>query len=365
MRKLVVLLFAFVCSMAFAKTEIGELHGVTFRIDVPDNWNHSLVVYCHGYSPTPVRYKEDKLDPVLSVFTEEGYAVAQSAYSKVGWAVEQAVPETEELRKYFAKSYGQPKQSFITGHSMGGFLTVETMEKYPTTYDGGLALCGPLQPAPALMKRVFDFDVVFAFYFPGALPSADKVPSDFEVSDAKVKPVLQMLGASPAKAAALRTFAKLKSDKELAWNAVFLTYIMKDLEERSGGNPFSNRDTIYTGSPDDNRLNDGVKRYGATVSLQYLKNNYSFTGKLVHPVLAIHTTYDPLVPAEIPGYYALLTDEVGTGDLFVQEYVEHDGHCSITPEETRHGFDELLAWTEHHLKPQAGHLEVKAQTKTK
>jgi len=364
MKKSVLLIFVFLCGAACAKTEIGTLHGVPFRIDVPDNWNHVLVVYYHGYSPVPVQYKEGKLDPVLSAFTDKGYAVAQSAYSRSGWAVEQAVPETEELRKYFVKSYGTPQHEFVTGHSMGGFLTVETMERSPATYEGGLAMCGPLQPAPALMKRAFDFAVVFAFYFPGVVPPPDSVPADFKVSEEKVKEIMRLLTANPAKAAALRKFGKLKTDKELAWNTVFLTYILKDLQERSAGNPFSNRDTIYTGSPDDNRLNDSVKRYRSTASLRYLHENYTFTGKLTRPVLAIHTTYDPLVPAEIPAYYALLTDELGTNDLFVQEYVEHDGHCSITPEETMEGFNELVAWTEHHVKPQPGHLQVKANVKS-
>ena len=33
------------------KTEIGEINGAKFRIDIPDNWNGGLVMYCHGYSP--------------------------------------------------------------------------------------------------------------------------------------------------------------------------------------------------------------------------------------------------------------------------------------------------------------------------
>ena len=40
MRKLAVLLCAFISTIALAKTEIGELRGAAFRIDVPDNWNH-------------------------------------------------------------------------------------------------------------------------------------------------------------------------------------------------------------------------------------------------------------------------------------------------------------------------------------
>ena len=38
---------------AFAKTEFGQLNQAKFRIDVPDNWNHGLVMHCHGYNPEP------------------------------------------------------------------------------------------------------------------------------------------------------------------------------------------------------------------------------------------------------------------------------------------------------------------------
>ena len=69
------------------RTEIGEINGAKFRIDIPDNWNGGLVMYCHGYSPVAGAYKEGKLPPVLAVFTEQGYALAQSGYAAGGWAI--------------------------------------------------------------------------------------------------------------------------------------------------------------------------------------------------------------------------------------------------------------------------------------
>ena len=51
--------------------------------------------------------------------------------------------------------------------------------------------------------------------------------------------------------------------KDLVDNLLFLSWVLKDIEQRSGGNPFDNRNTIYTGTANDNALNDGVKRYAA------------------------------------------------------------------------------------------------------
>src|SRR6202140_2029939 len=102
-----------------ARQEIGEINGAKFRIDIPENWNGGLVMYCHGYSPIAGTYKEGKLPAVLAVFTEQGYALAQSGYAAGGWAIQEAVADTEALRRYFAGKYGQPKETFVTGHSLG------------------------------------------------------------------------------------------------------------------------------------------------------------------------------------------------------------------------------------------------------
>ena len=127
-------------AIAQVKTEFGELNHARFRIDVPENWNHGLVVYCHGYETEPVNYEKKDLPPEQAVFVAAGYALVQSGYSAGGWAVEQAVPETEALRRYFVEKYGQPREVFVTGHSMGGFLTLELVEEYPDVYAGGTAL---------------------------------------------------------------------------------------------------------------------------------------------------------------------------------------------------------------------------------
>ena len=69
------------------------------------------------------------------------------------------------------------EKSFVQGGKDGAdmqtvFLTMLMMESFPTVYDAGLALCGPLAPASYFMSRnVFDMRVVFDYFFPGALPS--------------------------------------------------------------------------------------------------------------------------------------------------------------------------------------------------
>ena len=359
-RLLLALLVSSLFLPAQARTEFGKLNGAEYRIDVPSTWNHGLVVYCHGYDPHPggVGYDERKpLPPELAVFVKAGYAVIQSGYSAGGWAVEQAIGDIEGLRKYFVEKYGAPKETYITGHSLGGLLTVVMIEKYPEIYNAGLAMCGAVGNASDLLTRGFDARVVFDYYFPGVLPNPAKVPKDFELTEQLSKSVFQRIEAKPQAAAAMRKFAGIHDNRDLTGTIVLVTHILKDVEQRAGGNPFDNRNTIYTGTSDDNALNDRVQRYLADKgALAYLQRHDTLTGHLTRPVLSIHTTYDPLVPATIPNEYSLLTREAGAGDLFVQQYVKHDGHCHITAEETEKGFQQLRRWKDSHQAPKPGWL---------
>ena len=350
---LLILLLPSLC--AASHTELGEINGAKFRIDMPEQWNGGLVVYCHGYSETPGTY-ENKPNPFIDVFVNQGYAFIQSGYAAGGWAIQEAVEDTEALRRCFIRKYGAPKETYVTGHSMGGFLTLVLVESFPTIYDGGLPLCGPLGAATWFMERLpLDLRVVFDYYFPGALPNPANVPPAFRMSKELDAQIEKVIDSKPDKAEILRRWSGIHANKELASTIVFFTYVLMDLEQRGGGNPFDNRNTIYSGTPDDNALNDGVKRYAANPrAVEYLRTFYTPTGRLARPMLAIHTTYDPIVPPWIPNAYARLTEQMGSANLFVQQYVKHDGHCAINNTEVSRGFAELRAWKTRGARPPAG-----------
>lgn len=355
-RTVLATLFLAVLCWAEPKTETGELNGASFRIDVPEKWNGGLVMYCHGYNAKPVKYENPKPNPFFNVFLDQGYALAQSGYAAGGWAIQEAVEDTEALRRYFGKKYGAPKETYVTGHSLGGFLTMVLMETFPNSYDAGLPLCGPLGAATwVLERRPFDLRVVFDYYFPGTLPSPVDIPPDFQMSPALNQEIEKLLDSKPQQAEVLRRYSGIRTNKEFAGTIVFFTYILKDLQQRGGGNPFDNRNIIYGGTPDDNALNDGVKRYASNPrATEYLRLYYTPTGRLTRPMLAIHTTYDPLVPSWMPNSYSILTEQVGTKNMFVQQYVRHDGHCAISNPEVARGFAQLRDWKTNGKQPPAG-----------
>jgi pimeloyl-ACP methyl ester carboxylesterase len=335
--------------------DIGTLDGASYRIDMPEQWNGVLLVYYHGYSEEPVVFATDKPNGMGTGFARAGYAVAQSGYSVTGWAVEQAIAETEALRRYAVARYGQPKETYVVGHSMGGQLTVATIERYPNRYDGALPLCGLLEPASLAIGRGGALLAAFHFYYPGLLPGPLDIDPATPLDETLVNKVLAALPSNPTGLAEMMALTRFKRQEDLADNVVFSTYIQRDLEQKLGVSLLENADTIYAGGADDNALNDGVKRYTApTAALAYLKTWYTPTGLLMKPTLAVHTTYDPIIPASTVAYYADAVERAASADEFVQQYVKHDGHCNISGPETATALGELIRWKRSGVKPAAG-----------
>ena len=361
-----------VVKTAAGTTEVGTLGGVAYRIDIPANWNHGLVMFFHGYSEGPYTYRAaGPLNEQTQPIFDRGYAIAQSAYSVSGWALAEAYPETELLRLYFLKRYGQPAEgktaaktmeTIVAGGSMGGALVVATLELNPKPYSGGLDLCGSVGPTDLAFQRRFAWRAAFDFYFPNLLPPLDPVPVDFHETVALRQRAFEAMHANPAAAAALRALTGLHGDREVADDMVYFTYVIADMQHKAGGNPFDNRNFLYTGTgaastSSDNSLNDGVKRYAADpVARQYMLHHYTPSGRLNHPMLALHTTYDPRIPGWTLAVYGEQVAIAGFADNLVQQYVHRDGHCTFSADEVGRSFDELLQWIHTGRRPLPGML---------
>lgn len=344
------------------KVETGTLDGASYRIDMPEKWNGVLLIYYHGYSEHPVIFDKDKPNEMGQGLAAAGFAVAQSGYSEIGLAVEQAVPETEALRRYTIGKYGQPKETYVLGHSMGGQLTMITLESYPNRYDGGLALCGLLQPTTWAIGRGGAMLAAFHYYYPGVLPGPVGIPASAELDQDTVAKVLKVLPSNTTGLAELMALGRFKTQEDLADGVVFGSFIQRDLEQKLGASAIDNHNYIYAGGPDDNALNDGVKRYTAgDAALAYLKSWYTPTGVLLKPMLAVHTTYDPIIPADSVRLYADLVQRNGSMRNFVQQYVKADGHCHIDGAQTAAALEELIQWKHTGVKPEGGAVPVRAQ----
>lgn len=345
-------------SASATTTSTGTLQGASYRIDVPAHWNHRLVVYFHGYTDAPVVFRKDEaLSPMFDPLLARGYAVLQSGYSQGGWAVEQAAADTDRLRLFFISRHGAPVQTLVMGMSMGGTLTVMTIEQHPDVYAGALSLCGAIGPSDQLVSRDLALRAAFDYYFPGLLGPLAPVATGYRADAATVARIDAALQSNPKAMHSLLRWYRAADAKNLPDVIAFVGVELRELQQRARGNPVGNENLIYVGTGDDDALNDGVRRYRADpAAATYLARWYTPSGKLLRPMLALHDVGDPLVPAYVPFHYALAAARTGHGANFVQQYVHHEGHCVFTPAQIGTAFNELTTWVDTHARPHAGRL---------
>jgi hypothetical protein len=117
--------------------------GRPWRLDVPADWNGDLVMLAHGYEPVGVpRTTPMAANDSTAALLGAGYAVAQSAYSSQGWAVADAITDMEHLRQHALGELKRVRHTWMLGFSMGGAVTIGSLERFPQHYAGGVSLCG-------------------------------------------------------------------------------------------------------------------------------------------------------------------------------------------------------------------------------
>ena len=331
--------------------ELGTINGAPFRIEMPAQWNKGLIMYAHGYQPADAKYNFDypRSPAVRQIFLSRGFAYAESAYSAQSWAVKEGLEDTEALRRYFVTKHGRPTETYIVGHSMGGHITIATIERYPEAYDGAMPLCGPLGPGLDFFDNgLFDMLVTFEALFPDTFGDVTERRAGVA---AKIKAAV---ATDPPRAE--RYAARWgRSVGDLPAALPLFNLIASELKTRAGGQPFDNQNRVYSGFGDDIAVNRTVKRYtGDPAAREYLRQYFTPTGRISDPVLALHTMTDPLVLGEDVAIYATLAAIAGNSDKFVLRFSSEAGHCNFTMEQTANAFDALRAWAKEGKKPAAG-----------
>lgn len=336
------------------KFDLGEINGASYLICIPDNWNKGLVMYAHGYEEIgeEIEAYEAELNEFMELFTSRGFAFAESSYKRQGLVIKDGIEDTEALRSYFEIKYGDPELCIITGHSMGGIISLATIERYPYEYDGAMPLCGWLAPLHSLMKHTLDMLVTYDYLF-------GENNGEIVTGHEHIEPetILNQLGQKPELATLYSEHFRVR-ESDLPEVIDFGQNILKESSAWLGGLPVGNTETIYDGfGNENNKLNKTVKRYIADpdAAAYYIQYNTP-TGKISDPVLALHTTYDELIPVHTYKYYEAATQIQGTGDLYTQQYVVSDGHCNFTLEETGQALDSLLKWIRDGVRPAPEYL---------
>ena len=137
--------------------------GAKFLIEVPANWNGTLLLYSHGYvTPGSANPATDVGDPATRAFLlANGFALAGSSYATTGWAIHEALPDQIAVLDQFKATVGTPKRTIAWGHSLGGIITAGLIQRFPERFDAALPMCGVLSGGVATWNQALDS--AFAF----------------------------------------------------------------------------------------------------------------------------------------------------------------------------------------------------------
>jgi len=337
-------------------------------ICVPPNWNGGLVLYAHGYiapqSPLALPVNELTVGGtfVPNILLSQGFAFATSSFHKNGVAIEQGADDLLDLLRAFKSIVPRNslKKVYIVGGSEGGLIALDLLENRRGEFDAGLALCTPLGGSAAFIKRVYDFRVVFDYFFdevftfPPNTPGeqsfgAFDVPADaYKFWDVYMQRIIAALSADPLSAAQLFSVTKAVIDPTHPTTSAAETALLllsynifgaNDLIATAGGIPYDNRSTSYSGSANDAALNAGVERVEADGRARaYAQRFYDPKGNLHDPLVTLHTLLDPLAPFREEIHYA--TSVVKKKKLAFLNIlpVAGYGHCEFTTQDVIQAF---------------------------
>lgn len=148
------------------KVPVNSCAGVTsdgapYAMQVPANFNGTLIIYSHGYRPNVDviagipgygGYKVTNLPEtapgqgsrdltVTNYLLSKGYALAGSGFARQGWNADSALKTNKELIDTFKTKFTTTKKVIAWGQSLGGIITQLMQEKYPDLLSAAAPLC--------------------------------------------------------------------------------------------------------------------------------------------------------------------------------------------------------------------------------
>lgn len=377
---------------AAVTTQTGTLpDGATYLIQVPSNWNGTLLLYSHGYvvpgTPNPAH---DVGDPGTGAFLlANGFALAGSSYATTGWAIHEALPDQIAVLDVFAASFGKPTRTIAWGHSLGGIITAGLIQRFPERFDAALPMCGVLSGGVATWNQALDSAFAFKVLLapgsplqvvnitnPGNLGLAEAILSAAQATpQGRARLALSFaLGDSPgwfnpASPEPAATDFNAREFNQFLWaqnvDFPFIFLLRGELEFRAGGNPSWNTgvdynvqlshsvdadevEALYAAAgldlqADLDALNNAARISANPSSVQYLEQNIIFNGDIPFPVLTLHTSGDGLVSNQNEAAYADVVREAGNNRLLRRTFIHRAGHCTFTPAETVTALGNLIS----------------------
>jgi len=373
--------------------------GASYRIEVPPDWNGTLVMFAHGYRGTGSEVWID--DPQLrQYFVDNGFAWAASSYAMNGYDPGDGVVDTHDLLEAFPSITGlRTRQVIMSGLSMGGEVTVAEIEAYKGDFAGAMPYCGVLAG-----NNLFDYYLGANATAAGLTGTTISYPTTLAAGEAyasayqsTVQSELPALGITPDPATDGQTFTTDLTKTGTLWadtveqlsggtrpgfasaigywdsfgfapltQAPFLFGVYPGLNAGTlgfaNGSVAGNEHTFYTFSDDglsnllqEIELNRSVIRVPATATTS-ADALTSAELPVIHgdpgiPVLSVHGIGDLFVPLSMDQQYDAMMVAHGEGDLFVDRAIREVTHCGYTTNELSSAFSALVSWISSGKRP--------------
>jgi pimeloyl-ACP methyl ester carboxylesterase len=372
--------------------------GSNYKIEVPSNWNGTLVLYSHGYSFGPPfgtqapQAAEDGPDDVTKGWLlGNGYAIAGSSYASTGWALQQAFKDQIAVLDVFKNKGYHATRTIAWGVSLGGMITAGLVQMFPERFAGALPMCGVVAGGPGVWNQGLDSEFAFlTLQAPGAFKlSGFNSFNDTAANYGAAISAFTNAQGSPQGRARIALSAALadvpgwfdpaspqpaagdyaaQEINQFAWDnspdLFFGFFGRAELEARAGGNFSWNTGVDYRAqlakstdlaevkalyktagldlAKDLDTLNDTPRIAANSNAVAYLSKYITYNGDLDIPVLTLHTTGDGLVEVTDENAYASVVRSAGDSSLLRQVYVHRAGHCSFSPAEMVTAFQSLI-----------------------
>jgi hypothetical protein len=355
--------------------------GSAYVIDVPADWNGTVLLYSHGYVPdgAPNPAHNAPSDAVRTALLDAGYAQIGSSYPDTGWVLEQALPAQLATLAEFRARFGRPERTVAWGTSLGGMITTGLAERHGHRFAGTLSMCGLQQGGVANWNNTLDpLFVIRTLLAPGSTAPLVRLP-DQDTAFASIAELTAALDAAQATPAGRARIALAAAVHNIpAWTdpsqpepapgdhdtaqlnqfavlhgTIFVGLSWRqEAEQHAGGNMSWNTGVNYgrllarssiaaevkalyrragLSLRDDLATLAAAPRIAADpTAVRYMARHVSFGGRLARPMLAIHTTGDPLVPVQVQDAYGDAVRAAGDSRLLRQAYVHRGGHCTFT-----------------------------------
>jgi pimeloyl-ACP methyl ester carboxylesterase len=365
--------------------------GATFLIEVPPNWNGTMVLYSHGYVvPGSPNSATDVGDPVTGGFLlSNGYALAGSSYATTGWALQQAFPDQIAVLDQFRLLVGKAKRTIAWGHSLGGMITAGLVQKFPHRFDAALPMCGVLSGGVATWNTALDAEFAFQTLLASGSglqlvnitdPATNLAIAEGALAAAQATPqgrarlaLVAALGDIPgwftptSPQPSPTDYASQEANQFLWAQQVTFPFVFAfraELEARAGGNVSWNVGVDYKKQlaissdraevqalylqaglnleDDLNTLNQAARIPAKISAVIYLERFIIYDGQIHVPVLTLHTSGDGLVVVQNERAYQTTVTEAGNHGFLEQAFVHRAGHCAFTPAETIVAFQTII-----------------------